>query len=35
MEYLATKCNDAAKSKDARKLATKEQKRKHEEDRIL
>jgi hypothetical protein len=35
MEHFAAKQSDAAKSRDARKLATEERKRKHEEERIL
>jgi hypothetical protein len=35
MQHLATKHNDAAKSRDARKVATEEKKRKHEEERNL
>jgi hypothetical protein len=35
MQYLATKRNEAAKSRDAQKLATEDSKRKREEERIL
>jgi hypothetical protein len=35
MEKLAAKRNDAARSRDTRKLATKERKRKREEERVL
>jgi hypothetical protein len=35
MQHLATKRNEATKSRDAQKLATEERKRKREEERIL
>jgi hypothetical protein len=35
MEHLEAKCSDAAKSRDAHKLANEERKQKREEERIL
>jgi hypothetical protein len=35
MQQLAAKRSDVAKSRDARKVATEERKRKHEEERML
>jgi hypothetical protein len=35
MEHISTRCTNAARAKDARKVATDERKRKREEDRIL
>jgi hypothetical protein len=35
MEHISTKRTDAARAKDARKIATNERKRKREDNRIL